>query len=168
LTWHLRVLARIKHWDTLTLLCIASLDRCPVLVCHLTQLSRAVIAPSVSEQMHYGSLLLNLLQGTQSANPHNDYCQHFVDTGERPQNFIRDVGRSSTAFLAYWYNINKNNINNSDNKQLRILAQYLFLFHMQNGANHKYYRFYNKQSSDGSWKVLKFIFQFFSPWKVLI
>lgn len=32
------------------------------------------------------------LQGTQSANPHNDYCQHFVDTGQRPQNFIRDVG----------------------------------------------------------------------------
>ncbi|XP_018017760.1 N6-adenosine-methyltransferase non-catalytic subunit-like [Hyalella azteca] len=32
------------------------------------------------------------LKGTQSANPHNDYCQHFVDTGHRPQNFIRDVG----------------------------------------------------------------------------
>lgn len=31
------------------------------------------------------------LKGTQSANPHNDYCQHFVDTGQRPQNFIRDV-----------------------------------------------------------------------------
>lgn len=35
------------------------------------------------------------LKGTQSANPHNDYCQHFVDTGERPQNFIRDVGLSN-------------------------------------------------------------------------
>lgn len=33
------------------------------------------------------------LKGTQSANPHNDYCQHFVDTGQRPQNFIRDAGR---------------------------------------------------------------------------
>jgi hypothetical protein len=22
--------------------------------------------------------------------PKNDYCQHFVDTAERPQNFIRD------------------------------------------------------------------------------
>jgi mRNA m6A methyltransferase non-catalytic subunit len=32
------------------------------------------------------------LKGTQSSNPHNDYCQHFVDTGYRPQNFIRDVG----------------------------------------------------------------------------
>jgi len=32
------------------------------------------------------------LKGTQSANPHNDYCQHYVDTGQRPQNFIRDVG----------------------------------------------------------------------------
>ena len=31
-------------------------------------------------------------QGTQSENPHNDYCQHFVDTGQRPQNFIRDTG----------------------------------------------------------------------------
>jgi len=35
-----------------------------------------------------------VLQGTQSLNPHNDYCQHFVDTGHRPQNFIRDVGMS--------------------------------------------------------------------------
>lgn len=32
------------------------------------------------------------LKGTQSENPHNDYCQHFIDTGQRPQNFIRDVG----------------------------------------------------------------------------
>ena len=32
------------------------------------------------------------VQGTQSSNPHNDYCQHFVDTGQRPQNFIRDTG----------------------------------------------------------------------------
>uniref|UniRef100_A0AAQ4QL51 N(6)-adenosine-methyltransferase non-catalytic subunit METTL14 n=1 Tax=Gasterosteus aculeatus aculeatus TaxID=481459 RepID=A0AAQ4QL51_GASAC len=30
--------------------------------------------------------------GTQSLNPHNDYCQHIVDTEHRPQNFIRDVG----------------------------------------------------------------------------
>lgn len=35
---------------------------------------------------------LFLTKGTQSSNPHNDYCQHFVDTGQRPQNFIRDVG----------------------------------------------------------------------------
>ncbi|CAI8048523.1 N6-adenosine-methyltransferase non-catalytic subunit, partial [Geodia barretti] len=32
------------------------------------------------------------MKGTQSANPHNDYSQHFVDTCQRPQNFIRDVG----------------------------------------------------------------------------
>lgn len=38
-------------------------------------------------------------QGTQSLNPHNDYCQHFVDTGHRPQNFIRDVGK---CVLAIW------------------------------------------------------------------
>jgi hypothetical protein len=28
----------------------------------------------------------------------NDYCQHFVDTGERPQNFIRNV-EPSERFL---------------------------------------------------------------------
>ena len=32
------------------------------------------------------------LKGTQSQNPHNDYSQNFVDTEQRPQNFIRDVG----------------------------------------------------------------------------
>lgn len=30
------------------------------------------------------------LKGTQSLNPHNDYSQNFVDTGHRPQNFIRE------------------------------------------------------------------------------
>lgn len=38
-------------------------------------------------------VVCGLFQGTQSLNPHNDYCQHFVDTGHRPQNFIRDVGK---------------------------------------------------------------------------
>ncbi|XP_076318234.1 methyltransferase like 14 isoform X1 [Tachypleus tridentatus] len=42
------------------------------------------------EEVYTGSS--TFLKGTQSANPHNDYCQHFVDTGQRPQNFIRDVG----------------------------------------------------------------------------
>ena len=32
------------------------------------------------------------LKGTQSLNPHNDYSQNFVDSGQRPQNFIRDTG----------------------------------------------------------------------------
>lgn len=40
-------------------------------------------------------------QGTQSLNPHNDYCQHFVDTGHRPQNFIRDVGECVLAWA--WF-----------------------------------------------------------------
>ncbi|OBS59262.1 hypothetical protein A6R68_09613 [Neotoma lepida] len=40
------------------------------------------------------------LKGTQSLNPHNDYCQHFVDTGHRPQNFIRDVGMSDLFGLS--------------------------------------------------------------------
>lgn len=45
---------------------------------------------------------LLLLQGTQSLNPHNDYCQHFVDTGHRPQNFIRDVGMSVSQPKTVW------------------------------------------------------------------
>lgn len=40
------------------------------------------------------------LKGTQSSNPHNDYCQHFVDTGQRPQNFIRDIGLAD-RFVEY-------------------------------------------------------------------
>lgn len=31
------------------------------------------------------------LKDTILYNPHNDYCQHFIDTGQYPQNFIRDV-----------------------------------------------------------------------------
>jgi len=42
--------------------------------------------------IHTHIRMLIISQGTQSSNPHNDYCQHFVDTGQRPQNFIRDVG----------------------------------------------------------------------------
>ena len=37
------------------------------------------------------------LKGTQSLNPHNDYSQNFVDTGQRPQNFIRDTGERRTV-----------------------------------------------------------------------
>ncbi len=42
------------------------------------------------EKIYKGSA--TFLKGTQSANPHNDYSQHFVDSGQRPQNFIRDPG----------------------------------------------------------------------------
>lgn len=42
------------------------------------------------EKVYTGSRAF--LKGTQSANPHNDYSQHFVDTSHRPQNFIRDSG----------------------------------------------------------------------------
>ena len=38
------------------------------------------------------------LKGTQSANPHNDYSQHFIDTGQRAQNFIRDVGECGRMY----------------------------------------------------------------------
>jgi len=31
------------------------------------------------------------LKGTNSNNPHNDYCQNFIDTGQYPANYIRDV-----------------------------------------------------------------------------
>ena len=44
----------------------------------------------VKEEEYKGSNVF--LKGTQSANPHNDYSQHFIDTGQRAQNFIRDVG----------------------------------------------------------------------------
>lgn len=33
------------------------------------------------------------LKGTQSLNPHNDYSQNFVDTGQRPQNFISNLSK---------------------------------------------------------------------------
>uniref|UniRef100_A0A914X4W2 N(6)-adenosine-methyltransferase non-catalytic subunit METTL14 n=1 Tax=Plectus sambesii TaxID=2011161 RepID=A0A914X4W2_9BILA len=42
------------------------------------------------EKIYKGSS--TFLKGTQSANPHNDYSQNFVDSGQRPQNFIRDPG----------------------------------------------------------------------------
>lgn len=38
-----------------------------------------------------GSDSSEFIKETQSKNPHNDYCQHFVDTKLRPQNFIHDV-----------------------------------------------------------------------------
>ena len=41
------------------------------------------------------------LKGTQSLNPHNDYSQNFVDTGHRPQNFIRDVGLADRFEVSY-------------------------------------------------------------------
>ena len=52
-------------------------------------------------------------QGTQSANPHNDYCQHFVDTGQRPHNFIRDVGESCSKTKLAIIIINKLNKDSS-------------------------------------------------------
>ncbi len=51
----------------------------------------AKINASVKEEEYKGSDVF--LKGTQSANPHNDYSQHFIDTGQRAQNFIRDVGK---------------------------------------------------------------------------
>ena len=43
------------------------------------------------------------LKGTQSLNPHNDYSQNFVDTGHRPQNFIRDVGLADRFEVRYYF-----------------------------------------------------------------
>ena len=42
------------------------------------------------------------LKGTQSLNPHNDYSQNFVDTGQRPQNFIRDTGERECERCDVW------------------------------------------------------------------
>lgn len=39
---------------------------------------------------HHGGLMLKANPKTTSEKK-NDYCQHFVNTGERPQNFIRDI-----------------------------------------------------------------------------
>uniref|UniRef100_A0A5K3FE75 N(6)-adenosine-methyltransferase non-catalytic subunit METTL14 n=1 Tax=Mesocestoides corti TaxID=53468 RepID=A0A5K3FE75_MESCO len=55
-----------------------------------TQVPSEVGDPHSKDTTYTGTC--TFLKGTQSANPHNDYCQHFVDTGERPQNFIRDTG----------------------------------------------------------------------------
>jgi hypothetical protein len=50
----------------------------------------AAPTPEKQEQEYRDSTAF--LKGTQSLNPHNDYSQNFVDTGQRPQNFIRDTG----------------------------------------------------------------------------
>lgn len=52
------------------------------------------VKSSSSDMFHVYTDSSTFLKGTQSANPHNDYCQNFVDTGHRPQNYIRDVGLS--------------------------------------------------------------------------
>ena len=54
--------------------------------------------PGSKEEVFYSGTS-TFLKGTQSSNPHNDYCQHFVDTGKRPQNFIRDTGRCFFYFV---------------------------------------------------------------------
>jgi hypothetical protein len=38
--------------------------------------------------------------------PKNDYCQHLVDTGERPQNFIRDY-EEEKRFLGKFERLNQ-------------------------------------------------------------
>jgi hypothetical protein len=45
-----------------------------------------------ADKREYQDVVSSFLKGTQSANPHNDLCQHFVDTGQLPANFIRDAG----------------------------------------------------------------------------
>ncbi|KAK3911779.1 N6-adenosine-methyltransferase non-catalytic subunit [Frankliniella fusca] len=58
---------------------------------HETKAEKSANQDDVSDELVYTDSS-TFLKGTQSSNPHNDYCQHFVDTGQRPQNFIRDVG----------------------------------------------------------------------------
>lgn len=50
---------------------------------------RKRVGPRTPEHVYEDSS--TFLKGTISANPHNDYCQNFIDTGQRPQNFIRDA-----------------------------------------------------------------------------
>ncbi len=33
--------------------------------------------------------------------PNNDYSQHFVNTGQRPQNYIRDAALKISFFFVY-------------------------------------------------------------------
>ena len=58
--------------------------------CIRTYIMQEVARITGGEDEYKGSNVF--LKGTQSANPHNDYSQHFIDTGQRAQNFIRDVG----------------------------------------------------------------------------
>uniref|UniRef100_A0A665UXG0 N(6)-adenosine-methyltransferase non-catalytic subunit METTL14 n=1 Tax=Echeneis naucrates TaxID=173247 RepID=A0A665UXG0_ECHNA len=75
--------------------CRASFDSSALVSKRKAQTDGEDTEEDVEEQKVRGieaSTHLHEMIGTQSLNPHNDYCQHFVDTGHRPQNFIRDVG----------------------------------------------------------------------------
>lgn len=50
---------------------------------------KTVTCPRNDNESHEFRDSTAFLKGTQSLNPHNDYSQNFVDTGQRPQNFIR-------------------------------------------------------------------------------
>eukprot|EP00128_Syssomonas_multiformis_P006155 Colp12_sorted_trinity150504_noHs@7500 len=62
------------------------------------QENETVVAPPQLSSEDEGDYDMELVEGTstvflkdtQTNNPHNDYSQHFVDTGQRPQNFIRE------------------------------------------------------------------------------
>lgn len=68
------------------------------------------ISPVYSNKFSY-------LRDTLSFNPHNDYNQHFIDTGQRPQNFIRETCLSNRfkdcpklkelVKLKVWFILNK-------------------------------------------------------------
>lgn len=48
---------------------------------HLPKLGDSESNPNDTQSKTYTDSS-TFLKGTQSANPHNDYCQHFVDTGK--------------------------------------------------------------------------------------
>ena len=52
--------------------------------------SHAPCCPVQDEEVYKDSSVF--LKGLDTENPHNDYCQYFVDSGQRPQNFIRESG----------------------------------------------------------------------------
>nr|CAH8863764.1 unnamed protein product [Trichobilharzia regenti] len=97
----------IQHWDKFSLEVVGDKLRQTLASCISTNTNSGNLNDKASNEDNAiskagdpgGDLTIRtftgsaaFLKGTQSANPHNDYCQHFVDTGERPQNFIRDTG----------------------------------------------------------------------------
>eukprot|EP00048_Salpingoeca_helianthica_P003260 m.65387 g.65387 ORF g.65387 m.65387 type:complete len:400 (+) comp12599_c0_seq2:3-1202(+) len=53
----------------------------------------------VGEEVYKDSSVF--LKGTVTKNPQNDYSQHFVDTGQRPQNFVRDDPTNTERYADY-------------------------------------------------------------------
>eukprot|EP00123_Amoebidium_parasiticum_P021334 comp65571_c0_seq1/m.48001 comp65571_c0_seq1/g.48001 ORF comp65571_c0_seq1/g.48001 comp65571_c0_seq1/m.48001 type:complete len:402 (-) comp65571_c0_seq1:75-1280(-) len=51
--------------------------------------------PKLNKHMNLQDHSTVYLKGTITGNPHNDWTQHYVDTGERPCNYVRNVDEES-------------------------------------------------------------------------